>query len=126
MADLGSIGVALGSVKTLFDLAKSAQDVHLAMKINTEVANIQGQLIDVQQKTLALQSENQTQRDEINQLKAQLAETAEFDPCPRCRKKGWHVASSDRDPTFGDLGGSHRVYKCSFCGLTEGRLFTGK
>jgi hypothetical protein len=59
MADLASIGIALGSVKTLLDLAKNAQDVHLAMKINTELANIQGQLIDVQQKTLEIQQENQ-------------------------------------------------------------------
>jgi hypothetical protein len=124
MADLASIGVALGSVKTLFDLAKSAHDTQLAMKITAEVLNIQGKLIDVQQQAIALQSENQTQREEINRLKAKLAETVEFDPCPSCGKKGWHVESSYPDPAFGHLGASHRIYKCSFCAFTENKLFT--
>jgi hypothetical protein len=70
MADLASIGIALGSVKTLFDLAKNAQDTQLAMKISTEVANIQGQLIDLQQRTLSIQQENQELRSEVDRLKS--------------------------------------------------------
>jgi hypothetical protein len=70
MADLASIGAALGSVKTLFDLAKNAQDTHLAMKISSEVANIQGQLIDLQQQTLAIQQENQQLRAELERFRS--------------------------------------------------------
>lgn len=122
MADFSSLGAALASLKTIWDLAKNAQDAQLAMKISAEIANVQGKLIDVQQQAIALQQENQTQRDEINQLKANLAETVEADPCPRCRKKGWHVESSAPLPTFADMGVSERVYKCSFCEFTETKI----
>ena len=94
MADLASIGAALGSLKTIVELLKNAQDAQLAMKISVELGNIQGRLIDAQQQTLAVQNENQAQREEINQLKANLAETVQAEPCPRCLKKGFRVESS--------------------------------
>jgi hypothetical protein len=70
MADLASIGAALGSVKTLWDLLKNAQDAQLAMKISVELGNIQGQLIDVQQQTLSIQQENQQLRAQIESYKS--------------------------------------------------------
>jgi hypothetical protein len=54
MADLISIIAAPGSVKTLWELARNAQDAQLAMKISAELGNIQGQLIDVQHQAIAL------------------------------------------------------------------------
>ena len=122
MFDPASIGTALASAKTILDLARNANDAQLAIKISSEVANVQGKLIDVQQQALALQNENQKLRDEIRQLKAKLAETVEADPCPSCHRKGWHVESSAPDSEFGDLGVSRRVYKCQFCGFTESSL----
>lgn len=49
-----SIIAALGSVKTLWELARNAQDAQLTMKISAELGNIQGQLIDVQHQAIAL------------------------------------------------------------------------
>src|ERR1035441_10682055 len=97
MFDPASIGGALSSAKVILDLLKNANDAQLAMKISTEVANVQGRLIDVQQQALALQNETQDLRDEIRQLKTKLAETVEAEPCPSCLRKGWHVESSQPD-----------------------------
>ena len=111
MFDPASISAALGSAKVILDLLKNANDAQLAIKISTEVANVQGRLIDVQQQALALQNENQDLRDAIRQLNAKFAETVEAEPCPKCLRKGWHVESSAPDPEFGPLGVSCRVYK---------------
>jgi uncharacterized protein with PIN domain len=92
------------------------------MKISSEVANVQGKLIDVQQQALALQNENQNLREEIRQLQAHLAETVQAEACPRCRKKAWKVESSAPDAEFGVLGVARRVYKCQSCGFTESGL----
>jgi predicted nucleotide-binding protein len=80
----------------------------------------------VQEPALALQNENQTLRAEIRQLNTMLAETVDAEPCPRCRRKGWHVESSEPDPEFGDLGAVRRLYKCELCGFTENQLKTVK
>jgi hypothetical protein len=69
MFDPASIVAALGSAKTILDLLKNANDAQLAIRISTEVANVQGQLIDVQQQALALQTENQSLRAEIEKSK---------------------------------------------------------
>ena len=122
MFDPASISAALGSAKTILDLVKGANDAQLAMRISGEIANLQGRLIDVQQQALGLQNENQELRDEIKQLNTKLAETVEAEPCPSCRRKGWHVESSAPDPTFGDLGGARRVYRCSFCNFSESKI----
>jgi hypothetical protein len=76
MFDLAGIGAALTSAKVILDLARNANDAQLAMKISSEVANLQGRLIDVQQQALTLQSDNQDLRDEIRRLK-QAAEEEE-------------------------------------------------
>ena len=62
MFDPLTISSALSSTKTIYDLLKGASDTHLAMKVSSEVANIQGKLIDVQQQTLTIQQENQELR----------------------------------------------------------------
>jgi hypothetical protein len=95
MADLSSLSAALASVKTLWELAKSAQDAQLAMRISAELGTIQGQLIDVQQQTLAIQQENQQLRNELDKFKSftyhhsvtwkQLPDGTEDGPfCPVC------------------------------------------
>jgi hypothetical protein len=99
MADLASIGAALGSLKTIWELAKNAQDTHLAMKISAELANIQAQLIDVQQQTIAFQQENQQLRKELESFKSftfhhsvtwkQRPDGTEDGPfCPICISEG--------------------------------------
>src|SRR5579863_3702710 len=68
MFDPASMTAALGSAKIILDLLKNANDAQLAMKISSEVASLQGRLIDVQQQTLALQNENHELRDQIRQM----------------------------------------------------------
>jgi hypothetical protein len=70
MADLASISAALTSVKTMWDLARNLQDTHVAMQISSELGNIQGRLIDVQQQALAVQEENQRLRSELDNYKS--------------------------------------------------------
>jgi len=70
MFDPASITAALGSAKTILDLVKNANDAQLAIKISTEVANVQGKLIDVQQQALALQFDNQQLRAEIDKFRS--------------------------------------------------------
>jgi hypothetical protein len=42
MFDPASISAALGSVKAILDLLKGANDAQLAIRISSEVANVQG------------------------------------------------------------------------------------
>jgi hypothetical protein len=65
MFDPATMSAALTSIKALLDLARGANDAQLAMRISTEVANLQGKLIEVQQQALELQAENQRLRAEI-------------------------------------------------------------
>jgi hypothetical protein len=90
MFDPASIGAALTSVKALYDLAKNANDAQLAMKISSEVANIQGRLIDVQQQTLALQTENQELKAKILSLSndKDFRDSLEFDPAGIYKRTG--------------------------------------
>jgi len=67
--DITGISAALGSLKTVYDLLKNANDAQLAMKISAEVANVQGRLLDVQQQTLAIQEDNQALRSELDKFK---------------------------------------------------------
>jgi|SRR5271165_6067662 len=69
MFDPLTISSALSSTKTIYDLLKGASDTHLALKVSSEVANIQGKLIDVQQQTLTIQQENQELRSQLNKFK---------------------------------------------------------
>jgi hypothetical protein len=95
MAELASIGAALSTVKTLWDLAKNVKDSNVGMKITAELGNIQGQLIEVQQKTISIQQKNQELRDELQRYKSftfhhsvawrRLPDSPEDGPfCPIC------------------------------------------
>jgi hypothetical protein len=62
------------------------------MAISREVAQLQGQLITVQQQAIALQNDNQKLRDEIRRLNVKLSETVEAGPFTArraCRKSVW-------------------------------------
>jgi hypothetical protein len=90
MFDPATIGAALTSAKALLDLARNAKDAELAMRISSEVANIQGKLIDVQQQALELQSENRQLRDEIGAFNDEMEfrESLEFDRAGIYRRNG--------------------------------------
>lgn len=112
---------AIASLKTILDLAKSAKDAQLAMKISREVAELQSKLIGVQQDALALLDENRKLRDEVRDLKAKLTES-NGELCPRCGKRAYYLTLSQPDDTFGDLGVSKRIYECKECHFSEIKL----
>ena len=99
MFDTASISAALTSVKTIYDLLKNANDAQLAMKISAEVANVQSQLIEVQEQALGLQSNNQQLRTELDKYRSyahhhsvtwrQRPDGSEDGPfCPACFGEG--------------------------------------
>ena len=99
MIDTSTLGAALTSLKAIIDLVRNANDAQLAMKISSEIANVQGRLIDVQQQTLALQAENQELRTEIDKCRSfvfhhsvnwkLLSDGSEDGPfCPVCVSEG--------------------------------------
>jgi hypothetical protein len=69
MFDPATMAAALTSLKTILDLAKGANNAQLSIRISSEVAGIQGKLLDVQQQALTLQQENAELKTELQQLK---------------------------------------------------------
>jgi hypothetical protein len=67
--DITGISAALGSLKTVYDLLKNANDAQLAMKVSAEIANVQARLLDAQQQALAIQEDNQALRTELEKYK---------------------------------------------------------
>ena len=72
-------------------------------------------------KLAGVLEENASLRQRLQDL-----EGAEGEPCPKCRKRGWQIQSSQADLTFGVLGVVRRVYRCSLCGFTEEKSVTPK
>jgi len=108
MFDPASIGAALTSAKAILELLRNANDAQLAIKISSEVANVQGRLIDVQQQALALQVENQQLRAEIDRFQSSifhhsanwrvLPDGSEDGPfCPVCAGEGVDMRLALRD-----------------------------
>ena len=52
-------------MKTIVDLVKTANDTQLALRVSSEVIEAQGKLFNIQREALALQTENQQLRAEI-------------------------------------------------------------
>src|SRR5271157_4378445 len=91
------------------------------MKISSEVANVQGKLIDVQQQALALQVENQQLRAEIDKSRSSvfhhsvnwrvLPDGSEYGPfCPVCAGEGVDMRLTLRDHV--DQTGALRHLQC--------------
>jgi hypothetical protein len=118
--DPASISAALGSAKTILDLLKNANDAQLAIKISSEIANVQGRLIDVQQQALDLQQENHHLRGEIEKSRSyrqhhsviwKLREGREDGPyCPACLGEGRDMRLILRNHV--DQSGDHWFTHC--------------
>jgi len=109
--------MALPGYKDIIELVKAGATIEAQEKI-----------MELRQSALTIQEENIQLRNRVLELETRVREleTTEGEPCPRCRKKTWVVESSKPDPTFGDLGGIRRTYKCAECGLSESTMVTPK
>jgi hypothetical protein len=121
------IASGLSALKTAADLTKALRDAAKAGSLKPDefagrVAEVYDYISDSKESLLNAQATISQLRDENEKLKTKLAETVEAEPCPSCHKKGWHVESSQPDPTFGRLGGVRRVYRCRFCQYTESKI----
>lgn len=112
---IASISAAIATAKKLKEVADKTKDAdlrNLLADLSLELAEVKTQLADMTE-------ENRRLKDKVRAL-----ESTEGEQCPKCRKHGWQLESSTRDPIFGDVGGVQRLYKCSLCGFSESKLIT--
>ena len=112
---ISSISAAIATAKKLKEISDKTKDAelrNLLADLSLELAEIKTQLADVNEENRQLK------------VKVRTLESTEGEQCPKCRKHGWQLESSQRDPTFGDVGGIRRMYKCSLCGFSESKLIT--
>jgi hypothetical protein len=119
-----NIAGGLSALKAAADLTRSIRDAAKAGLLASDefagrVAEVYDYIADSKEALLNAQEEISNLQAEVRELNVKLAQTVDADPCPRCRRKGWHVESSEPDATFGDLGGVRRVYRCEYCSLSE-------
>jgi DNA repair exonuclease SbcCD ATPase subunit len=121
------IASGLSALKTAADLARALRDAAKAGSLKSDefagrIAEVYDYISDSKEAVLDAQETISQLREENERLETKLAETVEAEPCPSCHKKGWHVESSQPDPTFGDLGAARRVYRCRFCQFSESKI----
>ena len=103
MVDLETVkllGAALGSIKTITDIAGTITNAQLRHELNGKIAALQTAILTARQEMLEMQEQYEQVLQANKQLKAQLAEAVEAEPCPRCHRKGWNLESSQPDPVF--------------------------
>lgn len=118
MPDLiSSIATALSLVSRLRTISATIRDA----EFKNLLADLNIELADVKMKLAEVVDENAKLKQKVREL-----ERAEGDPCPKCHKRTWELIDSRPDPTFGDLGGIRRKYKCSACDFSEETLVPPK
>jgi uncharacterized protein with PIN domain len=106
---LSSITAPINIGKKLIEVSDRTRDAEsklLVAELTLKLADIKMQLAEV--------------IEENAQLKAKV--NAEGEPCPKCRKLGWHVESSTPDSLTSQIGGIRRTYKCSYCDFSQAHL----
>lgn len=101
-----SLTAAFTTTKKLMEISEKIKDAELRNLIgdlNLKLADIKTQLANTIDENIQLRA------------KIKFLEGTEGEKCPKCRRLGWQLESSTRDPIFGDLGGVQRLYKCSLC-----------
>ena len=106
---------AMKALDSLREQSKGSKDISL----KENISKLYDSLLDLKAAVLRVDEENAELKAKVREL-----ESAEADPCPKCRKRGWQIESSEPDCMFGELGGIRRLYKCSFCGFSESKLIT--
>jgi hypothetical protein len=121
------IAGGLAALKAAADLTRVLRDAAKAGSLKADefagrIAEVYDCISDSKEALFSAQEVISHLQAENDDLRAKLAETVEAEPCPKCLKKGWHVAATAPDPMFGELGVARRIYRCSFCQFTESKL----
>lgn len=98
---------ALSRLKQVGDRIKDAEFSALLADLNINLS-------DARVENAALAEENAALKRRIREL-----EGLDGEKCPSCRKMGWRIVESKPDPTFGHMGVTLRIYKCSECEYSE-------
>src|ERR1051325_11275625 len=109
MVEITAITNAIGLVTRLKKIGENIPDA----EFKNGLQGLTIELAEVKMKMAGLMNENLELQNKIKEL-----ESVEGDPCPKCRKRGWHLDKSEKHPqrTLGKVGYLLRTYKCSFCG----------
>jgi hypothetical protein len=110
----------VASVTSAISIAKKLKEASDKIR-NADLKNLIGdlslELADIKVHLAEVIEENSNLKAKIKSL-----ESAEGEPCPKCKRRAWAVAHSKRHPVFGDVGCLLRTYKCAECGFTEDKL----
>jgi hypothetical protein len=105
------------AVTTSITILKKLREVSERMKdaeVKLLIADLSIELANVKQSLAELIQENTDLREQLR-----AAESVEGDPCPRCRKRTWTLASSKPSRHMGDMGVLDRTWTCSSCNFSE-------
>ncbi|HLG15399.1 MAG TPA: hypothetical protein VJH03_12985 [Blastocatellia bacterium] len=118
MADIvASITTAISLVSRLKKISENIKDAEL----KNLLADLSLELAEAKMRMANLLDENANLHNKIREL-----ESAEGEPCPKCRKRTWEIEKTRKDGDFGDIGVIWRTYKCSLCGFTEEQMIKPK
>ena len=109
---------ALKALDSLREQAKSSKDYTL----KENISNLYDTLLDMKAAVLRVEEENAELKKRIHEIE----DSSQADPCPKCRKRGWQLETSEPDRMFGGVGLIRRYYKCSLCGFAEEMLINPK
>lgn len=112
----------LPTLTTAIGLANKLGQLSTKLK-HAEVMDIVGdlriELANLKIGTADLLEENDALKRQITSFTSTTG-----DPCPRCKKRTYHLEKSEKDKTFGVVGGMMRTYLCDNCDFTEQSLVT--
>ncbi len=110
----------LPALATALTLANKLKEIGNKLK-HAELIDLIGdlriQLANLKIGTADLLEENDSLKRKLTGL-----QNAEGDPCPKCRSRTYHLENSEKDKTFGKVGGMMRTFLCGTCGFTEQSL----
>jgi hypothetical protein len=84
------------------------------LELRDVITDLRSQLAGVREEMLRLARENDSLKRDLAALS-----NADGDPCPRCRKRTYHIERSEAHPVFGELGTLLRTYLCDACQFSE-------
>ena len=108
------------AISLLTRLKQASENIRNA-EFKSLLADLSLELAEVKMKMAGLMNEKLELENRIKEL-----ESVEGDPCPKCRKRGWQIESTQKHPMLGGVGVQLRTYKCSICGFTEDEMITPK